>query len=66
MVTSKQTEDCFGKVRFGTKQQAQWAFRHYKANMHRNRGRVVDRMRKDQRPYKCPVCGGWHLTSRDR
>ena len=55
---------CLNKRKYETREQAIFAFRTYKANMQRNRGRRVDKLKGEQFPYKCVYCGGWHLTTR--
>ncbi|MCL2083260.1 MAG: hypothetical protein FWH04_08530 [Oscillospiraceae bacterium] len=55
-------KSCVNKVRYHTRESAEQAYRHYKANMPRKRGRRVQKIKHEQRPYKCGHCGGWHLA----
>lgn len=43
---------CLNKDRYASDMQAAAAV-----------GRVLARYGKEMRPYRCPSCGGWHLTS---
>jgi hypothetical protein len=52
---------CAGKRRFPTHEQAQMAL--VEAILRRNRGSPN---RSECRLYHCPLCKGWHLTSRPR
>lgn len=48
-----------GKVRFPDEFSANWAL--YNARFKHRRG---NENRRECRVYHCPVCQGWHLTSR--
>lgn len=52
--------DCpTGKVKYASEHDAQIAL--VGALVNRNRGRL---QRHEQRWYQCPMCTGWHLTSK--
>jgi len=56
-------KSCESKVRYDSKEKAENSYKNYVKNMKRNvRGRKIDKNNHKQRPYKCDICGGWHLT----
>ncbi len=50
---------CDGKVRYRSEVDAMLARERIAAKGH-------ERGKEPRRQYRCPVCKGWHLTSRDR
>jgi len=59
----KKEEICLNKVRYVTKEEAMTSYNAYRFFSQRNRGRRVKKEKYKQRPYKCDICGGWHLTT---
>ena len=57
------SERCLNKVRFESKEDALRSYNGYKSSMQRNRGRIVNKDKHRQHPYKCKYCNGWHLTT---
>ena len=55
---------CLNKIPYKTRELAEQAYKAYRRNMQRNRGRRVNRDKNKQYPYKCIYCGNWHLTTR--
>jgi len=54
---------CTSKARYDSKEKAAQAYKSYVNSMKRNvRGRKIYKNNHEQRPYKCDICGGWHLT----
>ena len=56
-------KSCTTKVKYDSKERAAQAYKSYVNNMKRNvRGRRINKNNHKQRPYKCDICGGWHLA----
>jgi len=58
----RNAEACANKAKYTSKAQAMWVFRYYKRTVPKKRGRRVEPIKHEQLPYKCPHCGGWHLS----
>ena len=60
---NKVENSCSSKARYDSKEKAVNAYNTYVKNMKRNlRGKKTNKINHKQRPYKCEICGGWHLT----
>jgi len=60
---NRQEEVCLNKVRYESKDKALNSYKGYRYNMQRSRGRRVKYDKNKQRPYRCELCRGWHLTT---
>ena len=59
---NRQHEVCVSKRRYESKEQARNAFNGYKATVPRKKGRRKNPVKHQQTPYRCDICGGWHLA----
>jgi len=59
---TKGIEACLRKVKYDTRENAAIAYQTYRKNMQRKRGKRVQKIKHEQRPYRCDYCNKWHLT----
>ena len=58
---SKQQDTCAGKRAFHSREEAMAVLMHVKHHSKKHRGRYVSQWQR-QIPYKCEICGKYHLT----